>query len=109
MFHKMLSVRNPSLLKQLKEEMGYCELCGSPFYLEAAHIIARGMGGCNGPDMRENIVVLCGPAKFSAGCHGAEHRGKIPKDKLWAIAANREDITIDECKRRTRRAMGYNV
>lgn len=109
MIPKNKRVKNPKLLKELKEEMGCCEYCGSPFNLEAAHIIAKGMGGAKGPDIRENIAVLCGPARFGAGCHGAEHRGKISKDQLIEIVARREGIMPEECRRRVRRAMGYNV
>ncbi len=109
MIPKNKRINDPKLLRELKEELGCCEYCGSPFNLEAAHIVAKGMGGAKGPDIRENIAVLCGPARFGAGCHGAEHRGRISKEELWDIVARRENITPDECYKRVRRAMGYDV
>lgn len=112
MFPKHKRINNPRLLKQMKEEIGHCEYYGPDYRyecLEAAHIIAKGIGGGKGPDIRENIVVLSGPAKFSKGAHGASHRGIIKDVELWAIAASREGISIEECQRRVRLAMGYNV
>lgn len=98
--------RNPKLIKEFREEIGYCERCGSQFCLEVAHITSKGAGG---PDIRENIVKLCGPAKMSMGCHGADHRGEIPPEELYAIAGRREGLTAEECRVRTRRAMGYAI
>lgn len=109
MFPKHETKRDPKLIKQMKQEIDCCEICGSPFNLEAAHIEAKGMGGANGPDMRENIVIACGPASMGAGCHGAQHRGKISKEVFWRAVARREHITVKECKLRVRRAMGYDV
>lgn len=112
-FPKHKTKKDPKLIKQMKEEIDCCELCGSfsfdGFTLEAAHIEAKGMGGAKGPDIRENIVIACGPAALGAGCHGAQHKGLISKEKLWRAAARREKITVKECKLRVRRAMGYNV
>lgn len=112
MFPKHKTIRDPKLRKQIKIEVGHCEVCGGFSYgatiIEAAHIIAKGMGGCNGPDIRENFVVACGPAPFY-GCHGKSHDGLIPADKFWQVAAEREGISVDECQRRVRRAMGYDV
>lgn len=59
--------------------------------------------------MRENIVILDGPAAFQKGCHGANHMGKISKHELFEIAARREGISAEECERRVRRKMVYNV
>lgn len=89
MFPKHETIRDPQLIKQMKKEIDCCEICGSPFNLEAAHIEAKGMGG---PDMRENIVIACGPAALGAGCH---HRGRISKEVFWRTAARREKITVD--------------
>ena len=105
-------ISNPKLLKQMKEEIGHCEYYGPDFYfecLEAAHIVAKGMGGAKGPDIRENIVVVSGPARFGRGAHGLQHKGLIPIEAFWKIAAEREGITVEECKKRVRKAMGYNA
>lgn len=96
----------------MKAEIGHCEYYGPDFIfecLEPAHIEAKGMGAGLGPDIRENIVILSGPAAWGKGAHGANHRGEITKDELYAIAARREGITVEECKWRVKRAMGLNV
>ena len=106
MIPKNKRVKDSKLAKHMKEEVGCCECCGSYYFLEWAHIISR---GANGPDIRENGCVLCGPARYGAGCHGANHKGKISQEQLFEIAARREGITPEECRARVRRAMGYNV
>jgi hypothetical protein len=108
-FPKSPRAKDSKLVKQMKDEIDYCEKCGSPFYLEAAHIIEKGMGSARGPDMRENIVIICGPARFQQGCHGAHHRGRIEDDELFKLAARREKISLEECKRRVKVAMGYSA
>ncbi len=105
-------ISNPKLLRDMKKEIGYCEYYGPDYNficLEAAHIVAKGMGGGKGPDIRENIVIVSGPASLGLGAHGLQHSGKIGIEEFWKIAAKREGITVDECKRRVRRAMGYAV
>lgn len=60
--------------------------------------------------MRENLVVLCGPASYQQGCHGLNHTGRVSQEELFRIAAKREGIDdADECRRRVRRRMGYYV
>lgn len=98
--------RNPKLIKEFRKEHDCCERCGSHVLLEVAHITGKGAGG---PDIKENIVMLCGPACMSKGCHGADHRGEIPKEELYQIAGRRENLTAEECRIATRRAMGYDV
>jgi hypothetical protein len=98
--------RNPKLIREFRKEIDCCERCGSQYCLEVAHITSKGAGG---PDIRENILKLCGPASMGMGCHGADHRGEIPKEELYGIAGRREGLTAEECRRRTRRAMGYDV
>lgn len=98
--------RNPAVIRKLRQEQPYCERCGSPRCLEVAHIISKGAGG---PDMRENLVVLCGPASYQQGCHGANHMGKVTQEELFALAARRESIGADLCRKRVRRRMGYDV
>ena len=108
MFPKHPRIKNKKLISEMKQEITMCELCGgfsfSASCLEAAHIKSK---GSSGPDMRENIVVICGPANMQKGCHGMSHKGKIPQERLWEVAARREGITVEECKQRVRRAMGY--
>jgi hypothetical protein len=103
MFPKHRRVKSQKTINQLKKQIDCCERCGSRLFLEAAHIIGKGRLG---PDMRENIVILCGPAAWGKGCHGADHQGKIQEDELFAIAAKREGITLSECRLRVRVAMG---
>lgn len=98
--------RNPNLIRQFRKEHDCCEKCGSHSFLEVAHITGKGAGG---PDIKENILMLCGPACMSKGCHGADHRGEIPKEELYKIAGKREGLTGEECRIATRRAMGYGV
>lgn len=105
-------LNNPKLLRDMKKEIGYCEYYGPDFnfeFLESAHIVAKGMGGAKGPDIRENIVIVSGPAQFGKGAHGLQHKGLIDIEEFWKIVAKREGITVEECKRRVRRAMGYDV
>lgn len=109
-FPKHKTERNPGLIDRMKREIGHDEYNpGARGPLEGHHIEARGMGGCKGPDMRENIIILTGPVKYGAGNHGAAHRGEIPKASMYCIVAAREGITPEECRRRVRRAMGYDV
>lgn len=86
-------------MKKVKA-IDYCERCGRRsngfISLEVAHVISRGVGG---PDIKENCLKLCGPAAMSAGCHGADHRGKITNDELFSIIAAREGKTIAEIKK----------
>jgi len=98
--------RNPKLIREFRKEHDCCEKCGSHVFLEVAHITSKGAGG---PDIKENIVMLCGPACVGAGCHGSDHRGEIAKEELYEIAGSRTGLTAEQCRVATRRAMGYNV
>lgn len=98
--------RNQKLIRQFRKEHDCCERCDSHSFLEVAHITGKRAGG---PDIRENILMLCGPASMGMGCHGADHRGEIEKEELYAIAGRREGLTAEQCRVNTRRAMGYNV
>lgn len=106
MMYPKIKLRDPAVIRKLRSEQPYCERCDSPRALEVAHIISKGAGG---PDVRENLVVLCGPASYQQGCHGLNHTGGVTQEELFRIAAKREDITPDECRRRVRRRMGYEV
>ncbi len=110
-YPKHKTIKDLKLRKKIKEDAnGHCEFCGVfSRCLETAHVIAKGMGGCNGPDIRENLLALCGPAAMGAGCHGAEHRGRISEAELFEIVARREKKTAEECRVIVRQAMGYDV
>lgn len=97
---------NKKVIKELRSEHDCCERCGNMNNLEVAHVISRGAGGI---DMRENLIVLCGKASMSQGCHGANHRGEIKANELFKIIARREGVTAETCRKRVRRAMGYKV
>lgn len=81
MFPKSPRIKNPKIAKQLKTEIGYCELCGSQSFLEAHHCKSRGAGG---GDTRENLIVLC------YLCHRQAHNGKIAREVLSNIVHKRE-------------------
>lgn len=98
--------RDPAFIRKFRKEHKCCEICGSENCLEVAHIISKGAGG---PDIEENVIMLDGPAAFQKGCHGANHIGKLNQDELFKFAAQRIGITPDECKRRVRRRMGFDV
>jgi hypothetical protein len=102
-FPKHPRVKSQKTINKLKKQIDCCERCGRRLYLEAAHIIGKGRLG---PDMRENLVILCGPAAWGKGCHGADHRGEVSEEELFALVAKREKITLTECRRLVRDAMG---
>lgn len=93
------------LLENMKE-IENCELCGSEKCVENAHIVSRGAGG---PDIRENVVRLCGPARYGMGCHGAQHCEAISKDELFAVVARREGKTVDEIKDIVHKAWRFGI
>lgn len=86
----------------------HCELCDRMpngfLNLEVAHVISKGAGG---PDIKENCLKLCGPASLQAGCHGANHMGKIDKDTLFAAIAKREGKLVEEIKEIAHRAWRF--
>ena len=103
------NVKDKKLRRQFSKEHDCCEKCGATgeyVVLEVAHVVDKGAGG---PDMRENLIKLCGPAALQMGCHGKVHMGKISEEDLFEIVAKREGLTAKECRRRVRRKMGYNV
>ena len=103
------NARDKKLVRQFSKEHDCCENCGALgdyASLEVAHVIDKGAGG---PDIRENLIKLCGPAALQMGCHGKVHMGKISEEDLFEIVAKREGLTAKECRRRVRRKMGYNV
>lgn len=106
MMYPKTKPRDPAVIRKLRQEQPYCERCGNPRALEVAHIISKGAGG---PDVRENLVVLCGPASYQQGCHGLNHTGRVSQEELFRIAAKREGVDPEECRKRVRRRMGYDV
>jgi len=80
----------------------YCEICGSPSRgIGPHHIFTRGSGG---PDMAENFVQPCWD------CHYVKlPAGKYSQEFLLSFPARRLGISVDECRCRIRRAMGYAV
>ena len=88
----------------------YCERCGRRsngfINLEVAHVIGKGAGG---PDIKENCLKLCGPASMAAGCHGADHQGKIDNDELFDIIAAREHKSLDEIKEIVHQAWRFSI
>lgn len=75
-----------------------CEYCGkpTPAGCHPCHISARGMGGGKRVDIPENLASMC-PL-----CHHKQHgQNRDPSlEDMWAIAAKREGITVEECKQR---------
>lgn len=98
--------RDAKFLRRFREVHKCCEICGAEHDLEIAHIISKGAGG---PDIEENVVMLDGPAAFQKGCHGANHLGKLTQGQLFEHAGRRLGISAEECERRVRRKMGYDV
>ena len=104
MIAKHKRIVNKKLLNEMKA-IDYCERCGNTRYIENAHIISRGAGG---PDIRENIARLCGPASCGMGCHGSQHKGNISKDELFLIVARREGKTLEAIKEIVNKAWRLN-
>lgn len=105
MIEKHKRIVDNNLLKKMKE-IDHCELCGSHTCVENAHIVSK---GAYGPDIKENIVRLCGPARYGMGCHGNEHKGNISKDELFAVVAKREGKTTEEIKDIVNKAWRFGI
>lgn len=72
------------------EKKDYCEYCGSPASGDPHHIISKGAGG---PCIKHNLIQLC------YKCHVPKaHSGKISREALFSIVAEREGITAEECQ-----------
>ena len=98
--------RDSAFMRQFRKEHDCCEICGAKHHLEIAHIISKGAGG---PDMPENVLMLDGPAALQKGCHGKNHLGLLTQEELFEYAGRRLGISGEECRRRVRRRMGYDV
>jgi hypothetical protein len=90
MLEKKKRVVDSKGMKEVKV-IDYSERCGresNDFYcLEVAYVKGK---GCKGPDIRENCLKLCGPVSMGMGCHGADHRGGLTDDELFANSKVRE-------------------
>lgn len=88
-------VIDEALLDQFRGP-GRCEFCGALVKRrEAAHVLARGMGGGSRLDVRENLVALCGP--WDGACHLKSHQGQHPTTQdLLEVVAKREQKTAAE-------------
>jgi len=88
----------------------HCEKCNrwpdGFFNLEVAHVKGK---GARGPDIKENCIKLCGPAAFSMGCHGADHRGEISDDELFEIIAKREGKPVEVIKEIVHKAWRFGI
>jgi hypothetical protein len=91
---------------------GTCEICGKWCrQREPHHIYGRGFGGGSRLDIRYNLLSLGHSQTFQCQCHHDIHAGKISREKLLRIVANREgcqpsDIT-DEINKILRTPKGY--
>ena len=87
---------NPELLDEFRGP-GSCHGCGQQCRnREAAHILAKGMGGGGRLDHRWNLLALGGP--WECGCHRRQHNGLISIHALWDAVAKREGVSVDEIK-----------
>lgn len=84
MFPKRRRIRSQKTIDKIRQ-IGYCEHCGSRFYLQVHHIKSRGSGG---DDTDDNLVCLC------YVCHRRVHDGLIPRKRLREIVAVREEERI---------------
>ncbi len=109
MFPKVKRVIDKAGMKKVKA-IDHCEKCGrwpDGFYnLEVAHVYGKGPGG---PDIKENCLKLCGPASMQAGCHGADHAGKISNEELFAVIAEREGKTPEEVEEIAHKAWRFGI
>ena len=80
-------IRNRALLKAMREEIPYCERCGTPGHGGMHHIRYRSQGGS---DIRPNLIRLC------MYCHRGIHDARYDRTELIAIVAEREGKTVQE-------------
>jgi len=81
-----MRVVNPDTLAEARNR-SHCEWCGEPAYwgLQAAHVIARGMGGGRQLDIPQNLASLCNR------CHFESHANRTPsEDDLLRVVVVRE-------------------
>lgn len=78
-------IKDRELLKQMREEIRYCERCGRIGHGGCHHIKYKSQGG---HDIRENLIHLC------YKCHRAIHNARYDRLELIEIVASRERKTI---------------
>lgn len=79
---------NRVLLREMRNEIVYCERCGRPGHGGCHHIKYKSQGG---DDIRENLVRLC----VNCHIHGI-HAGRYDRLELIEIVAKRENKTVEE-------------
>ena len=83
-----------------KNRKALCEVCGRPAYGEPHHIIPRSLGG---PDHKYNLIALCWD------CHYVEvANGRLTKEQLFPIVAEREKVSEEMLRRKVAFLMGRN-
>lgn len=82
----MARMIDPDLLLQFSG-LGSCEWCGQYGPRHAHHLWSRGAGRL---DVRINLIGLC------PWCHFDVHNGKIARNDLLVVVANREKMLQDE-------------
>lgn len=80
-------IRDRALMKAMREEIPYCEVCGRVGYGDLHHIRYRSQLGS---DIRANLIRLCYEH------HAAAHAGVLTKRELIEIVARREGKTVEE-------------
>lgn len=86
-------VIDEALLREFTEKTR-CELCGRSCRsgLDPHHVFGRGFGGRHRLDVRINLMSLC------RACHDLFHAGKVPREKLIQIVADREKMTAESLR-----------
>ena len=84
-------IRDRALLKQMRQEITYCERCGKQGHGGCHHIKYKSQGG---DDIRENLIRLC------AKCHRAIHDARYDRCELIEIVAKREGLMVEEVAER---------
>lgn len=86
-----MRVENPDLLTYFRSRPA-CELCGlpTPFGTHPHHVHTRGAGQL---DIALNLVAL------DPACHQLVHAGKVPRQRLLEVVAEREGVLPEEVER----------
>ncbi len=77
---------------------GNCQWCGLFCSArEAHHLWARGIGGGSRLDIRINLIALGRTQPFPlCPCHGEIHAGRIRREDLLLVVAQRDGLLQDE-------------
>lgn len=84
MIPKNNRIVDKKIIKEIRQ-IGYCELCGSQFNLQAHHIKSKGAGG---HDLPSNLICLC------SVCHRIVHDGNISRERLRDVVDRREGYDV---------------